>query len=80
MEYTVTRFTRLEGGQTEDYKSERRETLAYLDHYAGEVAGVVVFDPYKGSRKVYSPRAADKAAAILAKHLSKLGYTEKVEG
>lgn len=80
MKYAVTRFTRLDGCESEEYKTEQLETLAYLDHYENGISGVVVFDPYKATRRIYSPRETEKALAILTKHINKLGYNEKTEG
>lgn len=49
-------------------------TLAYLDHNADGTADVVVFNPYKGTRRHYDGRNPVRALAIIRRHLASEGY------
>lgn len=75
--YTVSNFPRIEGSQlgqgtTTEYRTERGETLAYVDYNeAGTEASVTVFNPYKGGERRYANRPAKAAEEIAVKHCRK---------
>jgi hypothetical protein len=69
-------FERMDGsnGRTLEYRDAFGHTIAYVDYSADKVtAGCTVFDPYTGHAREYSVRVADRAEAIVARHLAKLG-------
>jgi hypothetical protein len=80
-EATATIFDRLENsslgqqGKTVEYRDQQGHTLAYLDYSEdGQTARCNVFDPSTDRSRQYEWRPVERAAAIVEKHLQRLGY------
>ena len=70
----VTKFNNMRGGISEEYKSERGDTLAYVDHNKDGTRDVAVFTVGTGRSMSYVSRSADKVAGIIERHLKREGH------
>lgn len=61
---------------TDEYRTDEPipRTLAYVDHHGNGTVDVEVFDPYKGTSRLYTNRPTSKGLGIVSRHVDRMGY------